>query len=369
MPIKRPISTDEQLLAGVVFVFLYKNSASANLAEHVARVLVNRLRHEQNCKASKQKWGETVPAVIDSFSKASGIKRGDRWPMVMEADGKSMKSEEELNKLQPPFDAQVAMAIDGVAAVMKGAVPSKNAEFIYDVGKTGTKPPKNMVKDVTVSEYVFFAIFPCDPRLPTDVGGEEALLAATIFAEAGQERKVDDERKAIAWATVNRIRHAKAYPADKTYFGDGTMLGALQVKGAYPSYHSDQWLKVAPSDRLEETDYINCLPPDECEAMERALTVAKDVYAAYAGNKAAPSAELGRVVTFNRATNSPPTTRMRKINMRFKSGGAHIGHTFYEFVPGQENPYPPPKPKSPTKPTKAKAGPKKAPKKPGRGKK
>jgi hypothetical protein len=342
MGIKRPASKDDQLLAGAVFVYLYRESATALLAEYVARVLLNRVTREGSCRASTLKWGDSVSEVIDGIR---SIKRDLRWSQVMASDGKSMQDEGELNKLKEPYASQLGLAIDGVAAARQGALPSPYADAVYDLAASGAPGPKGMDLYVTVDRYDFYAIFPCGPQLPTDVGGGEALLAATIFAEAGQSRKADDERKAIAWATINRMLHIAAFPADKRDLGDGTMLGTLQVKGAYPSYHSNQWLKVAPNDRLLTSGYCECLVADECAAMTKALEVAKSVWAEYQKGNAAPTGELGRVIAFNQATNSPPSPRMQRINMGFVTGDAHVKHTFYEFIPGRENPKAQPAPK------------------------
>lgn len=166
---------------------------------------------------------------------------------------------------------------------------------------------------------------------------EAEMMVGLVWAEAEMHPENFGEKSAIAATVLNRAYYAGLSKWNKTSFGDGTIVGAIRTPGAFVAYipnvaTTSQWSKVmASGDRLRPFSELDKTLSnladrihfnDSVDAANLAGTSVQETIVGFGKLS-------GHVpVTFNMASNSPPSKRMRKIGRE--------GQTFYEFVPGRE---------------------------------
>lgn len=323
MAIKRPADSETQVLAAAAFVYLVKSN-SEDLAYYAARVFRN-IGEGKGCKRKLKGWGEGIASAVAKHP--AKLHKSERWTLVM-ASAKEMKDAPALEKLGKSHVSKLEIAITAASAAMTDDDSrAKLGTQLLDVGRAGTSGDMALLH--TVDGYNFFGFAPCAPRLPTST--EAGRLTAIIFAEAAQERQSNDERLAIAWTVLNRIRHVATHAGDKKSFGDGTMLGIIST--GFLGYDSAQWKKVTSGDLLAK-DGASCLTGPECTALTKAVEAATSAHQAFEKNEDPKPDYLKRVISFNQAKNKPPSSRQRKLSISW--AGKDPPHTFYEFIPGRE---------------------------------
>ena len=164
----------------------------------------------------------------------------------------------------------------------------------------------------------------------------QQLLGGTIFAEAVAGRIPNDERKAIGWAFINSVehtvslcdgticttlkKHQRTFLCDRDTKDLGKTLVDAIKKGS-KAYNNNRWKKVMAGNGMLPLGNLCLLNTQEKGALVRAIDAAGEVLAGK-DKKAA-------IMRFNKAANSPPSTRLEKSE--------RIGaHTFYKFKAGKK---------------------------------
>jgi hypothetical protein len=177
------------------------------------------------------------------------------------------------------------------------------------------------------------------PNLPTDRNTQ--LLVGLIFAESSSKNwgggDNEDEKIEMGLTVLNRSYYAKLRaPNGRNYntrFGDGTVLGALQISGEFVAYGGNRWNQVMTGTSLKSKAELDRLQVFEKDHLRLSIDAANFCNN---GNPPPPTglATVGGIpgqfpVAFNKANNQPPSPRMVKF--------VHVGsHSFYSFVTGRE---------------------------------
>jgi hypothetical protein len=149
-PIKPPVDIDTQRLAGVIFAEAEANPEADNERHAIGWAFINSVEHVNQlctgkicpkltaaqrkfiCNRDKTDLGDTILATIQAGSVAYGKAR---WKLVMKGD--EMKSEAELQKLNPQERDALRRAIRAAVSVKKGENRHSGLRF----NKSASQPP------------------------------------------------------------------------------------------------------------------------------------------------------------------------------------------------------------------------------------
>lgn len=179
------------------------------------------------------------------------------------------------------------------------------------------------------------------PALPSRRDAQ--LLTGLIFAESSSRDwprrgggENEQEKIEMGLTVLNRTHYSQLRGPHgywNGFFGNGTVLGALQVPGEFQAYNGERWNLVMRNNNLKSVAELNKLQFYEKEHLRLSVEAANFCTD---GNPPPPTGVAGVgqppslfPVAFNRASNSPPGPRMFKF-VRLGS------HSFYAFKAGRE---------------------------------